>query len=210
MGNLHRIQWIDTQIRMSMYPNTRKLSVEFEISRTQAQRDFEYLRDSLGAPLVYCATNRGYYYTDEKYVIPGPYLSKYHIAILKRFSDYFSSLHCFDKSITEEIAYLFQRLSIGHEEKASLRPKQLSNTSWDIGVPYTVVLKKLNRKSTPVELSRFIIKEDGDLIICQFYKIEELIGAMISSGRYYKIMKPEWLKNYCKEYLESFIEKSLE
>jgi predicted DNA-binding transcriptional regulator YafY len=62
MASLHRIQWIDSEIRAGRCPNARRVAGRFEISHRQAQRDFEYLRDSLGAPLVYGATERGYRY----------------------------------------------------------------------------------------------------------------------------------------------------
>ena len=48
MAALHRIQWLDSEIRAETYPNARRLAERFEISHRQAQRDFEYLRDSLG------------------------------------------------------------------------------------------------------------------------------------------------------------------
>jgi predicted DNA-binding transcriptional regulator YafY len=57
---LHRIQWIDAQIRAGRYPNARSLAAACEISRRQALRDFEYLRDSLGAPPAYAALHRGF------------------------------------------------------------------------------------------------------------------------------------------------------
>jgi hypothetical protein len=71
---LHRIQWIDAQIRAARYPNARRVAERFEISHRQAQRDFEYLRDSLGAPLLYSALRRGYRYDGEAYVLPGPFV----------------------------------------------------------------------------------------------------------------------------------------
>ncbi len=55
MALLHRLQWIDAAIRRGRYPNTNDVAERFEISRRQALRDFDYLRDSLGAPLAYCA-----------------------------------------------------------------------------------------------------------------------------------------------------------
>lgn len=52
MPMLHRIQWVDAQIRAGRYPNARALAAAFEISHRQALRDLAYMRDSLGAPLV--------------------------------------------------------------------------------------------------------------------------------------------------------------
>ena len=51
MSNLHRIQWIDAQIRAERFPNCSTIARKFEITRRQASRDIEYLRYSLGAPV---------------------------------------------------------------------------------------------------------------------------------------------------------------
>jgi predicted DNA-binding transcriptional regulator YafY len=75
MAALRRLQWIDSEIRAGRYPNARRLADYFEISHRQAQRDFEYLRDSLGAPLTYSARRRGYRYDGEAYVLPGQFVT---------------------------------------------------------------------------------------------------------------------------------------
>jgi hypothetical protein len=41
----------------------------------QALRDFEYLRDTLGAPLVYSVLHRGYTYTSHAFTLPGVYVT---------------------------------------------------------------------------------------------------------------------------------------
>ncbi|HCJ10326.1 MAG TPA: hypothetical protein DHW14_04085 [Clostridiales bacterium] len=89
---LHRLQWIDTQIRAGRYPNTRDLADEFEISRRQALRDFEYLRDSLGAPLEYSAAHRGYYYTTDVYTLPGPYVTRSERNLLTSLASYYAGM----------------------------------------------------------------------------------------------------------------------
>ena len=75
MGNLHRIQWIDRRIRALQYPNCNAVAAQFEISRRQAARDMEYLRDSLGAPLAYSPLHNGYFYEDDAFRLPGPALT---------------------------------------------------------------------------------------------------------------------------------------
>ncbi len=72
LSNLHRLQWIDLQLRTGNYPNAGQVSARFEISRRQALRDFEYMRDSLGAPIEYSAARRGFFYTSETFTLPGP------------------------------------------------------------------------------------------------------------------------------------------
>ncbi|MBI5102660.1 MAG: hypothetical protein HZB33_12630 [Nitrospirae bacterium] len=55
-----RFRWLHGEVKAGLYPNANKLAEMFEISGKQAQRDIEFLRDRLGAPLQYNADKRGY------------------------------------------------------------------------------------------------------------------------------------------------------
>lgn len=92
MSHIHRIQWFDQQIRQLAYPNSSKLAEQFEISRRQAQRDIEYLTESLRAPLRYVAKQRGYIYEDNSFVLPHLYITDEEQRVLKylayRYSHY--------------------------------------------------------------------------------------------------------------------------
>lgn len=92
MSHIHRIQWFDQQIRQLAYPNSRKLAEQFEISGRQAQRDIEYLTESLRAPLQYVAKQRGYIYEDNSFVLPHLYITDEEQRVLKylayRYSHY--------------------------------------------------------------------------------------------------------------------------
>jgi predicted DNA-binding transcriptional regulator YafY len=76
MSNLHRILWIDAELRSERYPNARSIAEQFEISRRQAARDIEYMRDSLGAPLEFCAAENGYRYASGAFTLPALYVSE--------------------------------------------------------------------------------------------------------------------------------------
>jgi predicted DNA-binding transcriptional regulator YafY len=65
-----RYNWFNGQIKAERYPNAKKLSERFEISEKQAQRDIEFMRDRLGAPLIYDFTERGYELEDANYELP--------------------------------------------------------------------------------------------------------------------------------------------
>lgn len=92
MSHIHRIQWFDQQIRQLAYPNSSKLAEQFEISRRQAQRDIEYLTESLRAPLQYVAKQRGYIYQNNSFVLPHLYITDEEQRVLKylayRYSHY--------------------------------------------------------------------------------------------------------------------------
>ena len=64
-----RIQWLHKKIANMYYPNAMRLSERFNISHRQAQRDVDYLKKKLGAPLEYSMEHKGYYYS-EQYSLP--------------------------------------------------------------------------------------------------------------------------------------------
>ncbi len=65
-----RYCWFHGRIKAGVYPNAGDMAERFEISRKQAQRDIEFMRDRLNAPLVYDPARRGYGYEDGRYELP--------------------------------------------------------------------------------------------------------------------------------------------
>ena len=47
-----RMIWFHNRVAANAYPNAGTLAEQFEISSRQAQRDIEYMRDSMNAPLL--------------------------------------------------------------------------------------------------------------------------------------------------------------
>ncbi len=64
-----RIQWLHKKIANNYHPNAMRLAERFNISHRQAQRDVDYLKKKLGAPMEYSLEHKGYYYT-EQYSLP--------------------------------------------------------------------------------------------------------------------------------------------
>lgn len=63
--NAHtRIQWLHKKMTVNSYPNAQRLAERFGISHRQAQRDLDYLRRELGAPVEYDNSRKGFYYTE--------------------------------------------------------------------------------------------------------------------------------------------------
>ena len=126
MTALHRIQWIDSEIRAGRSPNARRLAERFEISHRQAQRDFEYLRDSLGAPLVYAAAERGYRYEGEPVVLPGQFVTAEQRGVLEHLAEYYGRWAGGGTAL-EDVAELFARLS-GRQEGFGRRAREAHTT----------------------------------------------------------------------------------
>ncbi len=71
-----RFLWFHHQVGRSRYPNAAALAERFEVSAKTAQRDIEFMRDRLLAPLVYVPARRGYRYEDSSYELPGLWLGE--------------------------------------------------------------------------------------------------------------------------------------
>jgi len=65
-----RLLFIDGKIKEGRCPNCSSLAEEYEVSRKTIQRDIEYMRYQLDAPIEYIAKYRGYIYTEEQFQLP--------------------------------------------------------------------------------------------------------------------------------------------
>jgi proteasome accessory factor B len=65
-----RLLFIDKVISEGKYPNCAYLAEEWEVSCKTIQRDLDYMRYELDAPLEYSAKHRGYYYTEKNFKLP--------------------------------------------------------------------------------------------------------------------------------------------
>jgi predicted DNA-binding transcriptional regulator YafY len=71
-----RYYWFHNQVKNNTHPNSKHLAVKFEVSQKTAQRDIEFMRDRIGAPLEYSHVDKGYYYTDNGYELPPIWLNE--------------------------------------------------------------------------------------------------------------------------------------
>lgn len=71
---LERFLWFHDQIKHNHHPNAKTLAARFEITGKTAQRNIEFMRDRLKAPLFYVPHLRGYAYEDNTWELPGLWL----------------------------------------------------------------------------------------------------------------------------------------
>ena len=65
-----RLLFIDREIGNGNYPNCSTLAGDYEVSAKTIQRDIDYMRYQLDAPIKYSVQHRGYYYTEANYKLP--------------------------------------------------------------------------------------------------------------------------------------------
>lgn len=114
MSNLHRIQWIDAQLREGRYPNCARVAEEFGISVRQASRDVEYLKYSLSAPVEYSFSKRGFFYTESAFVLPGLFLGEEEKETIHYLADRYRSV---GGEMMDRLAALFEKLDPGRADR---------------------------------------------------------------------------------------------
>src|SRR3954452_22089047 len=67
---LERLSALDRAIRASEYPNASTLARTLEVCPRTIQRDIEFLRDRMGAPLIFDSRRNGYTYSNPGYQLP--------------------------------------------------------------------------------------------------------------------------------------------
>jgi len=65
-----RLLFIDKKIRTKTCPNCSSLAAEYEVSTKTIQRDIEYMKYDLEAPIEYDQVRHGYYYTEPRFSLP--------------------------------------------------------------------------------------------------------------------------------------------
>jgi proteasome accessory factor B len=70
-----RLLEIDARLRAGKHPSHAELGRDLGVSSRTIQRDFDYLRFTLGAPLGYDERRKGWSYTEETYSLPAVYLT---------------------------------------------------------------------------------------------------------------------------------------
>lgn len=70
MSLLERIYYFHDELKNNRYPNSRRISSQFEVSLATARRDIAYLRDRLLAPIDFDQNKNGFFYTDQDFSLP--------------------------------------------------------------------------------------------------------------------------------------------
>jgi predicted DNA-binding transcriptional regulator YafY len=129
---LARLATIDEAIRAGELPNAQTLARELEVTSRTVQRDLQFLRDRLRAPLAFDAARNGYVYTDSSYRLPFYRLTEGELIALLlaerllqeyRHTPYAEALaHAFQKmtaavpdTVTIDLAHLAEAYSFRHK-----------------------------------------------------------------------------------------------
>lgn len=159
-----RIQWLHKKLTMNSYPNAQRLAERFGISHRQAQRDFDYLRRTLHAPLAYDNSRKGFYY-ETAFVLP-----------LLLTSDN-------DELYIPEVFNVQSRRELGADE--SIIQMQL---------PYSATVEIKNKLVALELSNYIIAKQPHDRYVCEFHSIERFLGLLLALEADFRLIEPYWLR----------------
>ena len=159
-----RIQWLHKKLTMKSYPNAQRLAERFGISHRQAQRDFEYLRRELGAPIAYDNSRKGFYY-EENYVLP---------VLLSSDNDDLYIPEIFNVHSKQELA--------------------ADESIIQMQIPYSATIEIKNKLTALELSNYIVAREPHDRYVCEFHSVEKFLGMLLSMDADFRIVEPYWLR----------------
>ncbi len=120
-----RFLWFHDQVRNQVYPNAGVLAQRFEVSTKTAQRDIDFMRDRLFAPLEYAAAQRGYRYSEDGFELPSLWLSEAELTALLLAGSFISAVP--DNELKAELHNLLDHILEIYSSSDKLNLKQLNS-----------------------------------------------------------------------------------
>jgi predicted DNA-binding transcriptional regulator YafY len=138
---LERFLWFQNEIKKGNYPNTKTLAEKFEITRKTAQRDIEFMRERMDAPIIYVPERRGYVYEDNTYELPGFWLGEEALTSLLLAYRLASTVP--DIAIKTSLRSFLEQLLAKLSHSTAISIKDLSNKVSVRNIEYSKTLEKI-------------------------------------------------------------------
>ena len=119
-----RLLFIDRKLKERAAPNCVSLAREWEVSAKTIQRDIEYLRDQLDAPIAYDPLKHGYYYTEPSFALPAISISEsdlFSVCVAQTVLSQFRNTPLFQK-----LSSVFEKIRDALPDKTSVHPSWMS------------------------------------------------------------------------------------
>lgn len=136
-----RLLELDRQIRDGKYPNCATFATEWEVSAKTVQRDIEFMKSRMGAPIEYDALRRGFYYTEPTFMLPAVQMNEGELAALLIGS---KALEQFQGTpMAKKLTAVFDKLSALLPDNITVRPEELFTRFSFISPPAMPVAPKV-------------------------------------------------------------------
>lgn len=128
-----RLQELDGAIRRGKYPNCLSFSLDWEVSQKTIQRDIEFLKYSLGAPIEYDRGKQGYYYANENWFLPALNITEGELFALMLGAQATSVYR--GTPIAETLQRVLDKISAALQEVVSVLPEDAAQGISFVGLP---------------------------------------------------------------------------
>jgi len=151
----------------------------------------------MNAPLLYCARKRGYLY-EKEYVLPSFFLSESEKETVRLLAKQSKELSSFGYGKYEGQAVILSKISAGagtgEDERGMTRE------------PYFAEIEMLGGRASVAPLEYFLCgKVEGRTYTYAFFDPDVFISVLIAGGLDFRIIKPNWLREYMKEKLSGIL-----
>ena len=120
-----RLLFIDKRLKDKTYPNCTALAKEWEVSAKTIQRDIEYMKYELDAPIEYESIKHGYYYTEDTFSLPSINISEsdlFAVFIAERALSQFRNTPVYSK-----LQSVFAKIQNSLPDKTTINPSWIQN-----------------------------------------------------------------------------------
>jgi len=114
---------LDRLLKSRRYPNCAQFAKKWEISSKTAQRDIDYLRDRMGAPIEYDRHRHGYYYREETFMLPAVQLKEGELVSLLLAAHALKAYQ--GTPVAESLTRVFHKLQELLPDTIQIRPAEL-------------------------------------------------------------------------------------
>ena len=190
MSNIHRIRWIDQQIRKKRYPGRQRIAEHFEISIRQVARDIEYLKDTLDAPIEYCQVRKGYYYREDAFVLEPTFITEDERIVLKQL---FHQIHGHEGEQGTIIANMFKKIGLEQDESLLSKIPFPPNERKNQREPFIALIKVVNQ-SLDKKFIHPIDRLDYEHLRIYFYEADLLMNELLTNFDLFEVIEPSWFR----------------
>ena len=136
-NHLERILYMDTFIRNEEYPPKSRFTEHFEVSAKTIERDLQYMRDRLGAPLEFDRIRRGYFYSSKNYFLPSTVMSEGELFALIISMETIKTIG--DPSLTKKLQESYRKLAKYLPENIKIDLDSLATHSIVVAPPGPII-----------------------------------------------------------------------
>ncbi|OHD07309.1 MAG: hypothetical protein A2Y41_04785 [Spirochaetes bacterium GWB1_36_13] len=144
--NIEKNQWrrwlrIDELIRNWNYPSAKVIAEEYEVCKRTIERDIEFLKTELSAPIEYDKAKKGYYYSDKNYRLSFVSMKEkefFALMIAEKALEQYKNTPFYNR-----LSEMFERINLMLSSNISVKTTWISDRFTFLEMPNTVIQEEI-------------------------------------------------------------------